>query len=260
MNRLSNSSLAHGLARLGLGVNIALHGFTRLPNLETFASGLREQFAQSILPAALVSVSGYGIAIGEAVIGTLLVLGLFMRSALVAGSVLMILLLAGTCLIQNWNAAAIQMTYLGFYGVLLATAKYDRLSLDAWSSSKAANLALDHIQIAVPLEAGEKAREFYGEILGLEEIPVPVSLRDRACCWFRCGDLGIHIGTQADFRPSKKGHPAFKVRDLESLRRTLVARHCPIIEDQGFPGVRRFFTEDPWGNRLEFLHHNTHSI
>ena len=63
-------ALAHGLARLGLGANIALHGYTRLPDPSGFASGLREQFAQSILPPSLVYASGYGIAVGEVVIGT----------------------------------------------------------------------------------------------------------------------------------------------------------------------------------------------
>jgi hypothetical protein len=45
---------AHGLARLGLGTNIAVHGYSRLPNLAGFASHLTEQFAQSIVPASLV--------------------------------------------------------------------------------------------------------------------------------------------------------------------------------------------------------------
>jgi thiosulfate dehydrogenase [quinone] large subunit len=86
MKPSSDYALAHGLARLGLGMNIALHGYTRLPNLRGFASGVSEQFAQSILPASVVDVSGYGIAIGEAIIGTLLLLGLFLRPALAAGS------------------------------------------------------------------------------------------------------------------------------------------------------------------------------
>ncbi len=123
-------SLAHALARIGLGVNIALHGLVRLPKLDAFAFGLRDQFAQSILPGPLVYASGYGIAIGEAVIGVLLLLGLFLRPSLVAGAGLMLVLITGSCLIENWGAAGIQMTYLGFYAVLLATARHDAWSLD----------------------------------------------------------------------------------------------------------------------------------
>ena len=75
MNPSRDFAWAHGLARLGLGINIALHGYIRLANLAGFASHLKEQFAQSILPASLVYASGYAIAIGEAAIGTLLILG-----------------------------------------------------------------------------------------------------------------------------------------------------------------------------------------
>jgi hypothetical protein len=49
-----DQTLAHGLARLGLGVTIALHGFVRLPNLSGFAAGMQKQFAETFLPGSLV--------------------------------------------------------------------------------------------------------------------------------------------------------------------------------------------------------------
>lgn len=102
---LSNAQLAHGLARLGLGLNIALHGLVRLPNLGGFAAGMRDSFAQSPLPPVLVHAVSHGIPVAEAVIGVLLVLGLQARLALTAGTCLMLLLITGSCLSQNWNAA-----------------------------------------------------------------------------------------------------------------------------------------------------------
>lgn len=127
----SDHALAHGLARLGLGVNIALHGFTRLPNLHAFASGLQKEFEKTFLPPGLVLASSYGIAITEAAVGTLLVLGLFLRPALITGSLLMIFLTTGTCLLQNWSTAGSQLVYLAFFAVLLATVKHDAFSVDA---------------------------------------------------------------------------------------------------------------------------------
>jgi thiosulfate dehydrogenase (quinone) large subunit len=62
--------------RLGLGVNIAMHGFVRLPDVSGFAMGMQKQFAETFLPGSLVYTTGCCIPIGEAVIGTLLVLGL----------------------------------------------------------------------------------------------------------------------------------------------------------------------------------------
>jgi thiosulfate dehydrogenase (quinone) large subunit len=125
-----DKALAHGLARLGLGVNIALHGFVRLPNLSGFATDMQKQFAETFLPGPLVYATGYCIVIGEAVVGTLLVVGFWLRPALVAGSLLMILLLSGTCLVQNWSVAGLQLGYLAFYAGLLATAACDRFSID----------------------------------------------------------------------------------------------------------------------------------
>jgi thiosulfate dehydrogenase [quinone] large subunit len=128
--------LAHGLARLGLGVNIALHGFVRLPKLASFAGGMEKEFAKTALPGSLVCAMGYGIPICEAVIGSLLALGLFLRPTLVAGTLLMIQLLFGVCLLEKWDIASVQLTYLGFYAALLATARWDRYSVDAWRRRK----------------------------------------------------------------------------------------------------------------------------
>ena len=49
-----DKALAHSLARLGLGVDIALHGFVRLPDLSGFAAGMQKQFAETFLPGSLV--------------------------------------------------------------------------------------------------------------------------------------------------------------------------------------------------------------
>jgi catechol 2,3-dioxygenase-like lactoylglutathione lyase family enzyme len=112
---------------------------------------------------------------------------------------------------------------------------------------------LDHVQIAAPPDSQEAAREFYGGLLGLEELEVPQALRDRAGCWFQCGKLQVHIGIQQNFQPAKKAHPAFLTANLDELRSRFQARGMATIDDSDRPGIRRFFAEDPWGNRLEFM-------
>lgn len=114
-------------------------------------------------------------------------------------------------------------------------------------------LTIDHIQLAAPEHCEFEARKFYGEVLGLREIEKPEPLRGRGGCWFQIGEHQLHIGVAADFRPAKKGHPAFAVDNLENLRDKLVARGAKITEDDALPDVKRFYAEDPWGNRLEFL-------
>jgi len=112
---------------------------------------------------------------------------------------------------------------------------------------------IDHIQLAAPVGCETAAREFYGEILGLREIEKPASLRGRGGCWFQCGDQQLHIGVETSFQPAKKAHPAFAVADLDALRESLVARAVKVTDDTSLLDLRRFFAEDPWGNRLEFL-------
>jgi catechol 2,3-dioxygenase-like lactoylglutathione lyase family enzyme len=116
---------------------------------------------------------------------------------------------------------------------------------------------IDHIQLAAPKDCEAAAREFYGSILGLREIEKPAELRARGGCWFQCGDQQIHIGVETDFRAAKKAHPAFAVKDLDRLRESLLAHAVKIIDDDSLPGTRRFYAEDPWGNRLEFLEANS---
>jgi catechol 2,3-dioxygenase-like lactoylglutathione lyase family enzyme len=118
---------------------------------------------------------------------------------------------------------------------------------------KSVILRIDHVQIAAPKGCEEAAREFYGQTLGMREVEKPETLRGRGGCWFQCGEQQLHVGVEAEFRAAKKAHPAFAVSNLEALRRTLAARGVKITEDDALPGVQRFYAEDPWGNRLEFL-------
>jgi catechol 2,3-dioxygenase-like lactoylglutathione lyase family enzyme len=112
---------------------------------------------------------------------------------------------------------------------------------------------LDHIQIAAPAGCEPAAREFYGSLLGMPEIEKPEALRARGGCWFQCGSQQLHIGVEKEFRPSRKAHPAFAVNNLDGVRDVLLAHGFKVTDDDALPGTRRFYCEDPWGNRLEFV-------
>lgn len=110
-------------------------------------------------------------------------------------------------------------------------------------------LALDHVQLAIPQGGEAVARSFWGGILGLEEIGKPAPLKARGGCWFRLDGQEFHLGVERDFVPARKAHPAFLTRDLDGL----AARLSNVTWDTALPDRRRFFTEDPFGNRLEFV-------
>jgi catechol 2,3-dioxygenase-like lactoylglutathione lyase family enzyme len=112
---------------------------------------------------------------------------------------------------------------------------------------------IDHIQIAAPEGCESAAREFYGSLLGMKEIEKPPVLRARGGCWFECGSQQLHIGVEHNFQPAKKAHPAFAVFHLDERRKALTARGVTVVEDDDLPDAWRFYAEDPWGNRLEFI-------
>jgi catechol 2,3-dioxygenase-like lactoylglutathione lyase family enzyme len=115
---------------------------------------------------------------------------------------------------------------------------------------------LDHVQIAAPQGCEAEARAFYGQLLGLKELDKPASLQGRGGVWFAIGDHQLHIGVEEPFAPARKAHPAFRWSDdgmLRALAARLSAAGVRVHWDEELPGVRRFFSSDPWGNRLECL-------
>ena len=108
---------------------------------------------------------------------------------------------------------------------------------------------LDHVQVAAPGGCEEEARAFYGALLGLSEVPKPEALAARGGVWFGF----LHVGVTPDFVPASKAHPALRVSDLDALAARLTAAGVDVRWDGEIPGVARFFADDPWGNRLEFV-------
>jgi catechol 2,3-dioxygenase-like lactoylglutathione lyase family enzyme len=111
---------------------------------------------------------------------------------------------------------------------------------------------IDHVQIAAPAGCEPAARDFFGRLLGLEEIEKPEPLRSRGGCWFKIGTRQLHVGVENDFRPASKAHPAFAVDGIDALFRDLSSAGVRCRWDDALGGIRRFYAQDPWGNRLEF--------
>lgn len=119
-------------------------------------------------------------------------------------------------------------------------------------------VGIDHVQLAAPQGCELEARRFFGSVLGLTEVDKPETLCGRGGVWFALGPDGqqLHIGVQEPFSPARKAHPALRTASsgaLEALAERLMAAGAPVRWDATLPGVRRFFTEDPWGNRIELV-------
>ncbi|MBK3569089.1 VOC family protein [Streptomyces sp. MBT62] len=113
--------------------------------------------------------------------------------------------------------------------------------------------AVDHVQLAAPAGSEDALRSYYVDTLGMTEIPKPPVLAARGGCWFGVGAVQLHLGIEADFRPAKKAHPGLRVTDIEAYAARLKSLGAPVTWDTDLPGYRRFYSEDPVGNRLEFL-------
>ena len=112
---------------------------------------------------------------------------------------------------------------------------------------------LHHAQLAMPQGEEARAREFFVGVLGMTEIAKPPVLAERGGAWFRAGGLELHLGVEPDFQPARKAHPGVLVDDLDALGNQLVAAGHRVQFDDDFPGFRRFYATDLFGNRLEFL-------
>ncbi len=150
--------------------------------------------------------------------------------------------------------------------------------------------ALHHVQLACPAGSEPALREFYGGLLGMTEVAKPgrgdserasqgrptaetggptewrpeernergaeqssTALAARGGVWFRAGTAELHLGVEPDFQPARKAHPGLIVSDLDTLARRLERAGYPVTWDTLLPGYRRFYTQDPNGNRIELL-------
>jgi catechol 2,3-dioxygenase-like lactoylglutathione lyase family enzyme len=116
-------------------------------------------------------------------------------------------------------------------------------------------VGLDHVQIAAPPGCEREARRFFGELLGLAEIAKPEPLRARGGVWFTLGAQELHVGVEEGFSPARKAHPALRVpaNGLDALAKRMAAAGAEVLWDAEIPGTRRFYSEDPWGNRIELI-------
>lgn len=115
-------------------------------------------------------------------------------------------------------------------------------------------LSIDHVQIAMPAGEEDKARAFYIEQLGFIEIPKLPDLAKRGGAWFQAGNVQLHLGVEAEFRPARKAHPAFLVDDLDSLLASV--QNAGYETDTSQPpldGYKRAHVFDPFGNRIELM-------
>ena len=108
--------------------------------------------------------------------------------------------------------------------------------------------------VAVTVTDVDRARQFYGGVLGLTEIPRPESF-DVPGAWYRNGPADLHLVSRPRADADSRRHVAFYVADLQAAARVLEAGGYPVLWERKYKirNVDRFFTHDPDGNRIEVM-------
>jgi RNAse (barnase) inhibitor barstar len=129
----------------------------------------------------------------------------------------------------------------------------DLLIVDDVTVGPQPDFALDHVQLAIPAGSQERARYFWVNVVGLVETPQRLPLTNGGGLWLTGDALNLHLGIAQDFIPASLAHPAIMVRDFDTLVERLRAQGHDVHFAHDVPDVRRFHTNDPFGNRLEFI-------
>jgi catechol 2,3-dioxygenase-like lactoylglutathione lyase family enzyme len=109
------------------------------------------------------------------------------------------------------------------------------------------------VQLAIPAGGEAASRRFWCDLLGMTELDKPPALAARGGCWFRAGEVEIHLGVQEDFAPARKAHPGLLVHGLDALVARLDAVGVAVARDGELVGYDRVYASDPFGNRIELL-------
>ena len=129
---MKKESYSYLLARLPMGMSFFGHGLIRLTKLSVFSHEMAGQFSKSILPQNFVLAFGYVLPFLEFITGFLLLIGLFTRSAIVLGVLIILSLIFGSSLIEQWPAIFTQLIYGLYLALLFNFIGYNTISIDGW--------------------------------------------------------------------------------------------------------------------------------
>ena len=115
-------------------------------------------------------------------------------------------------------------------------------------------VALHHVNVTVSPDAEPDAKNFYGNVLGLEQLPKPSGTRPSGA-WYRIGPNQLHLSVEKKDRgPLGTGHVCFTVSDLSAAEKRFREAGVEIIPDpRPIEGTSRFYVRDPGGNMLEIV-------
>lgn len=114
---------------------------------------------------------------------------------------------------------------------------------------------LQHTSVPMPPGGNDLARAFYGEALGMREIPKPSTLSNNLV-WFAANDTGdeVHVFQEENIGSnSAEQHLCLEVDDIEAFRTRLVEHGFEPRTPESIINRPRLFVRDPFDNLIELV-------
>jgi catechol 2,3-dioxygenase-like lactoylglutathione lyase family enzyme len=115
---------------------------------------------------------------------------------------------------------------------------------------------LQHVTITFTPGQEQRLRAFYLDVIGFREKPVPRIIKPLGWIWFHTGDerVELHCVPSPERVPEDSIHHfCLQIDELEGCRTRLQHAGYRIEEARPLPFRSRFFTRDPFNNRIEIV-------
>jgi catechol 2,3-dioxygenase-like lactoylglutathione lyase family enzyme len=114
---------------------------------------------------------------------------------------------------------------------------------------------LQHTSVPMPPGGNEQARAFYGDALGMREIPKPSTLSNNLV-WFAAGDAAdeVHVFQEENMGPNSAAqHLCLEVDDIAAYEARLRQHGYEVEIPETIVNRPRLFVRDPFGNLIELV-------
>jgi len=116
-------------------------------------------------------------------------------------------------------------------------------------------IVLQHVSVPRPPgeESAQRARQFYGQLVGLTEKPVPTTIVHLDLIWFIIGEeTELHVFAEKESDTTSGRHFCLNVGNVEAMRQALIQGGFQPWSPEEIQGRLRFFCRDPFNNLVEF--------
>ena len=115
---------------------------------------------------------------------------------------------------------------------------------------------LQHTSVPMPPGGGDDARAFYGDLLGMREIPKPDGLAAMTVVWFAANDEGdeVHVFQETNMGPNSAAqHLCLEVDDVAAYQSRLGDAGYDVRIPETIHNRPRLFVRDPFANLVELV-------